>query len=287
MDKPTIVHEEIEHLDVEAHRVPNGIQPFHEAYGLWVFSFQRRRNWSPSEPGGARYFKFYGLSHLIHGDGWYWTPEGGVTMFEAGQGVLSTPGTIQHYGGYKAAYSEDSICFAGPIADNLRQAGVIRDGVLTIGSVRRLLPIMDLAKDPAVSSQLKANMALQNLLVELHFENQYVRRPKQCSKIVALLETIARNPQESWTVSEMAEICNLCETQFRRVFYAHVGMRPKQYVDQLKLRKASERLCSSDDTILRIAKEFGYSDPYHFSRRFKDFTGFSPRQYRLKYSMSK
>lgn len=286
MDKPVIEDAKTSHDKCEVHKVPGGALPVHEAYGLRVFFPQRRENWPPLQMHKPRIFQFYGLSHLISGRGWYWTPSGKVVSFREGQGVLSSPGFVQNYGGDHSVYSEDSICFSGPLADHLFRSGIIRNGVLTIGKVRRLLPIMELVTNPTDASQIKANIALQNLLIDLHFENINASPSASKLRLDVLLETISASPQRWWTVAEMAEMCNLSEVQFRRVFREHTGIAPKQYVDRLKIQKASERLCSSRATVAEIASEFGYMDPYHFSRRFKTIIGFSPQRYRERFAFS-
>ena len=287
MHKSTIIDDKTAHLECEEYPLPRGMSDFHEAYGLWICLLLRNASWPPSDRIKPRCFKFYCLSHLINGQGWYWTAGEKVEIFQANQGVLSTPGVVQEYGGDGTVYTEDSVCFTGPVADRLFQSGVIRDGILNIGDVRRLLPIIDLAQDPSVSSQLRANITLQNLLVDLYFENQHPRPSEKRSRIDLLLEAIAANPESWWTVSDMAKMCNISQTQFRRDFNALTGMAPKQYVDRFKIQRASERLCSARGSVADIAMEFGYRDPYHFSRRFKVITGFSPRQYRREFSLFK
>lgn len=285
MDEPTIAHAKTTHGDVDVHQLPGGEQPIHSEYGLRILFVARDRSSTPTDLKHPRYFEFYGFSHLTSGKGWYWTPKGTQT-FEAGQGVISTPGFIQRYGGRDTEYIEDAIGFAGALADCLFKQGIIRDGILDIGKTRRLLPIIELASDPAVTSQLRANIALQELLIQLNIENQSESQSSNDQRIRRLLEVIHSRPRKWWTVGEMAELCNLSQTQFRRIFSASTGMAPKQYVDNVRIQKAAERLCSSRDPIATVANAFGYRDEYHFSRRFKTMTGLPPSVYRRKYSLS-
>ena len=65
----------------------------------------------------------------------------------------------------------------------------------------------------------------------------------------------------------------------------HTGMLPKQYIEELKIRLAAALLLDSRLTVTEIAARFGYLDPYHFSRRFKQRVGVSPEKYRNAYML--
>lgn len=201
---------------------------------------------------------------------------------EPGQCVIVSPNHIHHYGAMDGIYVEDTVCFAGPVADHLFKCGVIANGVFNLGKARRLIPIVEMAIDPAVDSQIDANLALQNLLVDIYRQNRNNVPEEKHSYLKKLMDEIKNTPDKWWTVSEMAEFCNLSEPQFRRVFRGYAGMSPKNYVDRLKIQQAAERVASSDESIAVIAERFGYLDPFHFSRRFKQIQGLSPSEYRAQ-----
>ncbi len=100
-----------------------------------------------------------------------------------------------------------------------------------------------------------------------------------------LLEEIRRRPEKWWSVREMAEMCNLSTDQLRRVFQQRTGVKPKIYIDRLKLNHAAEYLVSTDHPVAEIAERFGYKDQYHFSRRFKAVQGMSPQRYRRSFAL--
>ena len=53
-----------------------------------------------------------------------------------------------------------------------------------------------------------------------------------------------------------------------------------EYLTRLRLEKAREELLSGDDRNLdRIAREIGYQDGLYLSRKFKQYFGYSPRDY--------
>lgn len=252
-------------------------------YGLWLFrggsslvspedSYQRST---------VRIFEFYSISHLFRGHGKLWLENGFEAEMRAGDSVIITPGTRNIYGGFHDVYEEDTINFLGPVADMLMRAGVISNGIFPFGNVRRLLPVMELLRDPAANSQIQANIEFQKLLVDLYLA-KCSRREEDYPLLERLLIELKENPRRWWTVREMAEMCNLSDDQLRRIFLRRTGVAPKLYADRLKLNQAASLLTDSEKSVAEIAAEFGYMDQYHFSRRFKAVMGMSPTRYRIQ-----
>ncbi len=279
MDIPNMVNDKTDYAACAVHRMPGGQQEVHRQYGLWICHGNLRMASPPRASREPRYFAYYSLSHLLAGRGRYWTPEGHDEAILPGDGVLMAPRFIHDYGGDGHPYVEDAVCFTGPVADHLLRVGILRSGLLRIGRARRLLPIVTAARDPSRDAQIRANLALQNLLVALHFENL---GEGAATPLDALLTALREQPERWWTVVEMAEFCDLGEVHFRRLFHARTGMAPKIYLDRLRLRLAAERLARSAEPVAAVAAAFGYADPFHFSRRFRQVVGFSPRQYRTQ-----
>ncbi|OGV35312.1 MAG: hypothetical protein A2020_06220 [Lentisphaerae bacterium GWF2_45_14] len=287
MYKNTIINAKMklpEHYHVKKIPLPKGKRKIHESYGLWICKIFSKIVFPGRNEIHPRAFDFYCISHLVEGTGWYWSRKrGSITPIETGQGVISAPGFVQFYTGYNCAYVEDSICFAGPVADMLFKTGIIKNGVIDIGLNRRLMPIIDIASDPSSDSQIKANSMLVSLLTELYLENRKNKNSSLLSKIDELLGKMTSNPENNWSIKEMAEYCNLSVNHFRRIFYKQTGLKPKEYQDTIKTEQAKMLICSSENSISSIAETLGYSDQYHFSRRFKEITGLSPSKFRIEF----
>ena len=284
MYKNTIINAKMklpEHYRIRKIPISRGIRKIHESYGLWICKIFSKISFPNRNEIHPRSFNFYCISHLIEGHGWYWSRKrGSVTPVEAGQGIVSSPGFEQFYSGRNAPYVEDSICFSGPVADMLFKTGIIKNGVIDIGLNRRLMPVINVVSDPSSDSQIKANSMLISLLTELYLENRKNKNSSLLSKIDELLGKMTSNPENNWSIKEMAEYCNLSVNHFRRIFYKQIGLRPKEYHDTVKTEHAKMLICSSENSISSIAETLGYSDQYHFSRRFKEITGLSPSKFR-------
>lgn len=265
------------------HMLPaTGMREIHRQYGLWIIRGSAGGTTPPDSfyQCGRRYFQFYSISHMFEGEGRLWLEPDVCSDVHPGDCIIITPRTLNRYGGVRGRqYTEDSLNFCGPVADMLMRSGVISSGIFPMGKVRRLLPIQEAAADPAVSSQIRANIELQRLLVELYLAKTSAEQPEY-PLLDELLEEIRRHPERWWSVREMAEMCNLSIDQLRRVFFQRTGVTPKIYADRFKLNRSAEYLVDTGCSIADAAEHFGYKDQYHFSRRFKAVLGMSPLKYR-------
>ena len=277
------------HVNVSAedgyliHRSSTIMPEFNRDYGLWLFGSIQYGEISPHSPPKFRYFRFYGISQAVEGGGVYYTKRGGKTKVNTGDFVITTPGFLQDYAPVDGKYIEDSICFTGVVADNLAKCGVIKDGVFSMGQGRLLMPIIEQLSNPSKEVQMKVNLSLIRLLTEIFLSNSSLGSSKQYTQVDYLIELINLNPEKWWTIDEMVNICSLSASQLRTIFFKKTGMNPKLYIDKLKMNKASSLLLHSTLSVATIAKTVGYSDAYHFSRRFKQVLGVSPARYRALY----
>ncbi len=67
---------------------------------------------------------------------------------------------------------------------------------------------------------------------------------------------------------------------FRRAFRERMGMTPKKFRELKRMEFAANRL-GMGLSVKEAALELGFSDPYFFSRMFKQYIGDSPSSYRL------
>lgn len=82
----------------------------------------------------------------------------------------------------------------------------------------------------------------------------------------------------------MAEAAGLEPRTFMRRFQRATGLRPTQYVQDLRIAHARERLEFSRDSVEQIAWDVGYKDPAAFRRVFQKVTGLAASAYRDRFS---
>lgn len=81
---------------------------------------------------------------------------------------------------------------------------------------------------------------------------------------------------------ELAERLGISEGYLRRHFQAHYRVTPKQYILDVRIRKAKQLLVDTPFTVTAIAEECGFSSVYHFCRAFRQRTGKTPTQYAVE-----
>jgi AraC-like DNA-binding protein len=248
---------------------------------LSIVSFQLLAKCRPHPKNEPHYrtFDFYSISHLVGGQGVFWDNEK-MTIVHPGQAVIICPGMVHDYFGFNEYYIEDGIDFTGPIADYLHEKGLLKSGIIDLGKERCLDKAIHNHISLDFRAKIRAKLELINLLLKLPSPDSNKVKDEQLGRLDKLIRMIYNNPEKWWTVAEMADICKLSQVQFRRVFKYQVGVTPKRFIDEVKLKAAAQKLQYTDMSLTQLAEQFNYKDQFHFSRRFKELFGITPAKYR-------
>jgi AraC-like DNA-binding protein len=93
--------------------------------------------------------------------------------------------------------------------------------------------------------------------------------------------TIHNNLYSNLSVREMAQLCAMSTSSFKRKFKEEFSESPKKYLANKKLERAVNLLKNSQERISDIAYECGYETISTFNRSFKSSYGISPSEFRL------
>jgi len=77
----------------------------------------------------------------------------------------------------------------------------------------------------------------------------------------------------------LAEKMGISEVYLRKLFLAYYKTTPKQYILDMRLRKAKQMLMDTYLTVTEISQACGFSSLHHFCRCFKDKIGMTPTEY--------
>ncbi|MGN0316038.1 MAG: helix-turn-helix domain-containing protein, partial [Fusicatenibacter sp.] len=78
----------------------------------------------------------------------------------------------------------------------------------------------------------------------------------------------------------LAQLCGLTEAQFAEKIKDIFHQTPRQYINLIRINKACQLLCSTEETILTIALMTGFTSLSSFNRVFLKITGQSPSAFR-------
>ena len=120
---------------------------------------------------------------------------------------------------------------------------------------------------------------IESLLIELSAAQPH-QPPPLDKRVQDALNYIQQYFSEDWGIADLASHCHLSAGRLSVLFKKHLGSSPMSFRDSLRMTEACNLLLNSQKSIGQIGEELGYTDPMHFSRRFSDLLGQSPRKYR-------
>jgi AraC-like DNA-binding protein len=78
----------------------------------------------------------------------------------------------------------------------------------------------------------------------------------------------------------LATLCDVSKSYLCRLFHARYGTGVTEYAIGVKMEHACKLLVETDNTVVSVAFEVGYSDCGYFNRLFKKKFGVTPLEYR-------
>jgi two-component system response regulator YesN len=82
------------------------------------------------------------------------------------------------------------------------------------------------------------------------------------------------------SLNDVAAQVNLSPSHFSAVFSQEIGQTFKEYLTEVRLKRAKELLRTTTLKAFEIADQTGYSDPHYFSQVFRKHTGATPLEFR-------
>ncbi|MBD3917927.1 response regulator transcription factor [Paenibacillus sp. PR3] len=97
-----------------------------------------------------------------------------------------------------------------------------------------------------------------------------------------LLDYIHTHFTETLTLTEVAKVFHFNPSYLSTFFASHNPEGFNEYLNKIRVEKASELLRDGEASISEISGMVGYSDHSYFTKVFKKRTGLSPSQYRIQ-----
>lgn len=242
-----------------------------------------------------RVFGSYALVYLLEGSGVYSDANRREQRVQAGDLLMLFPDLAHSYGPQRGdRWSELFIVFDGPVFDLWRGTGMLSSE----RPVHRLTPVetwLDRIQSLLAggdATQTEAAQAVDvcrflTLLTEILAVNWPAlpdgEGPPWLERACSLLSA---GLSEALEPEAVAAAIGVSYETFRKHFQRALGVAPAHYRSRKRIEAACSLLQHTQLSNKEISESLGFSDPFHFARRFKLIVGMTPKQFRRQTSRS-
>lgn len=240
------------------------------------------------DQGRQRRLEGYALVYSLEGACNYWDEVVGGRQLGPGDLIVLLPGVAHRYGaGPDGHWNEFFIVFDGPVFDVWRERGVLSPArpIFHLSPVayweKRLAACVEEGVSHGRDAAIKQVCRLQSLLGEIiAFSGaESSAGPAWIERACVILGS---REAQSMDVGQIAQSLGVSFETFRKIFVQKTGMSPGRYRSARLMDQACELLAQTQLSGKEIAARLGFFDEYHFSKRFKQVTGFSPSAFRQR-----
>lgn len=116
-------------------------------------------------------------------------------------------------------------------------------------------------------------------LYSLNTENDFGGKSILIRKTIQYIRGAYR---EKISLENIAAQMKVSPEYLSHLFTKEMGVSFSDYVKKYRIDAAKKLMLQPDDKIYEIGAKIGYKDPKYFCRIFKEVTGFSPKEYRIR-----
>ncbi len=161
------------------------------------------------------------------------------------------------------------------------------------------MAIIDELKSQRANYQASAKGLMLSLYVELvriHSKitdnakqssgDESVKKAENINSIINALEHIQNNYAQTMSINDLADLCHLSVSHFRRTFHEIMGAAPLDFLNSTRIDAACWLLRSTEDSILAISEKVGFHSISSFNRCFIKLMGTPPSVWRKQMLLS-
>jgi AraC-like DNA-binding protein len=98
--------------------------------------------------------------------------------------------------------------------------------------------------------------------------------------VIMLKEFIHLNYDQPISLEKLADLAGVSKVHVIRTFEQATGQTPIRYLWKYRISRGMEMLRNTGLTVEEVAYKCGFKSVFHFSRSFKEVSGFAPNHYR-------
>ena len=99
-------------------------------------------------------------------------------------------------------------------------------------------------------------------------------------QLLQIVDYIDAHLSQNLGLADLAQLLDMSQFHFSRLFKRSVGISPYQYLLQQRIERAKQLLKQTDRPITDLALLCGFNSHSHLSKQFRQTTGVTPRAYR-------
>lgn len=210
--------------------------------------------------------------------------------------LLLIPAGVEYASHWYAAGQFSLLGFSPRFVEQVAQETVqinLAELIPQVGICDRLVQQIGLALKADVEAQYPTGRMFGESLatgVVIHLLKQYsVWQPRLSAELEGRLSShqlqrvfdyVEAHLDRDLNLSEMANVLNLSQYHFCRLFKQSTGVAPHQYVTRCRIDRAKQLLLTTPMTIAEIALAVGLNNHSSFTRLFRQLVGVTPKQFR-------
>lgn len=232
----------------------------------------------------------YGLVYILHGSGLYEDEHVNTRKLAAGDLITVFPSFRHRYSpGKGQQWDEFYIAFEGPVFTLWQQSGLLATErtIVSLLPVDYWLPKMQALAEPGPPGDsdyvLHQACALQQFLCEVRLAGAHQGdsfNNIERSLVERASDIFSRDLESRLPPEQVARFLGVSYDTLRRAFKRVLGISPGRFRAERILHRAAQLLSEGKLMNKEIAARLGFTDEFHFSKRFHSVMGLSPRTYR-------
>lgn len=236
----------------------------------------------------ARRHDHFSFVYLLDGSGSYSDELGVSRRLSPGDLFFTFPNLTHSYGPTEDdAWSEIFVVFDGPVFHLWLEQNVLcpERGLFQLHPIsyweRKIREAVEWSRYPNHRKALTQACRLQQLLADILSNENYDSHQQEQKENWAYLAARTLEEEKNLHISweDLARRAGVSYETFRKRFSKEMGISPARYHMKCLMEHACDLLlsgqCNRD-----VAEALGFCDEFHFSRRFKQIVGCSPRDFR-------
>jgi YesN/AraC family two-component response regulator len=124
-------------------------------------------------------------------------------------------------------------------------------------------------------------------MIDILFDKVNVKGKISDDGMKVVVDYIERNIKKGISLEDVANHVNISTYYLSKIFKKEMGVNFIAYITDRKMELAKEMLATTDVPVLNIALDLAYNEANYFSKAFKKKTGYTPSEYREKFSKRK